>query len=252
MKHREPVSGTARRSRPGRCSPCVASALAVAGAAVRWRRSRGRQHHQDRRVRLADRQGGDLRPVLPQGHRSSPIEELNAAGGVLGKQIELITEDNRSTAGRVGHHREEADHARQGGGHPRRGGVGPLARSRADRAGEPDSDDLAVVHQSEGHRDRRLHLPRLLHRSLPGQAAGRVRQAHAQGAEGRDLLGRRRALQRRPRAVLPRAVRGRRRADRLGAEVHRRRQGFQGAAHRHQGHEARCDHGAGLLHRRRA
>ncbi|MEO8316231.1 MAG: ABC transporter substrate-binding protein [Pseudomonadota bacterium] len=27
------------------------------------------------------------------------VEELNAAGGVLGKQIELITEDNRSTAG---------------------------------------------------------------------------------------------------------------------------------------------------------
>jgi branched-chain amino acid transport system substrate-binding protein len=27
------------------------------------------------------------------------IEELNAAGGVLGKQLELITEDNRSTAG---------------------------------------------------------------------------------------------------------------------------------------------------------
>jgi branched-chain amino acid transport system substrate-binding protein len=36
--------------------------------------------------------------ILPQGTLLA-VEELNAAGGVLGKKLELITEDNQSKAG---------------------------------------------------------------------------------------------------------------------------------------------------------
>ena len=46
-----------------------------------------------------DRQRGHVRPVVAQRHGSWPIEELNAAGGVLGKKFELITEDDQSQAG---------------------------------------------------------------------------------------------------------------------------------------------------------
>ncbi len=81
-----------------------------AGGGCCWRHTSRRLHqtsgrgrrcgrcHQGRRVRFAHRQGSGIRPVLHKGTQLA-IDELNAAGGVLGKQIELITEDNRSTAG---------------------------------------------------------------------------------------------------------------------------------------------------------
>ena len=54
-------------------APASGWQLAVAPADRMRRKSadgdgRGRRHHQDRRVRLAHRQGSDLRPVLAQGH----------------------------------------------------------------------------------------------------------------------------------------------------------------------------------------
>ena len=39
------------------------------------------------------------------------IEEINAAGGVLGKKLELISEDNQSKSGEIRDRREKARHA---------------------------------------------------------------------------------------------------------------------------------------------
>ena len=57
--------------------------------------------------------------------------------------------------------------------------------------------------QPEGHRDRRLHLPRLLHRSVPRHGDGEVRPERSEGEEGRHHLQRLQRLQRGPREVLP-------------------------------------------------
>ncbi len=43
-------------------------------------------------------------------------EQINKAGGVLGKKIQLIIEDNKSNPTEAVGHRREADRARQGAG----------------------------------------------------------------------------------------------------------------------------------------
>ena len=72
------------------------------------------------------------------------LDEINAAGGVKGRKIQLITEDDAVEAGRGRHRGDEADHARQRDRDPRRGRLVELARGRPDRAGEQGPDDLAA------------------------------------------------------------------------------------------------------------
>jgi hypothetical protein len=99
-------------------------------------------------------------------------EEINAAGGVLGRKIRLVVEDDQGRAEEaasvvtklitsdgvvalIGENSSNQSLA-----------AAPIAQS------ERRPDDLAVVDESRGHGEGRLHLPRLLHRSLSGEGAG--------------------------------------------------------------------------------
>ncbi len=90
------------------------------------------------------------------------VEEINAAGGVGGKKIQLVVEDDQ--------------------GRPEQAKTVVLRRGRLDqqscrgarRAGGQDTDDIAIVDESEGHGNRRLHFARLLYRSVPGLGDGKI------------------------------------------------------------------------------
>ena len=69
------------------------------------------------------------------------IEEINAAGGVNGKKLVLVSEDDE--------------------GNP-------------DKTGPEDCSDRACRHRSGHHGRRRLYFPRLFHRSLPGNCRRKV------------------------------------------------------------------------------
>ena len=79
------------------------------------------------------------------------VDEINAAGGVLGKKIDLITEDDRSEAG------EPATIVRKLISQDNviavlgRGRFLEVARSGADLPGKPYPDDLAGLDQPKGH-----------------------------------------------------------------------------------------------------
>ncbi len=131
------------------------------------------------------------------------FDEINAAGGVLGKKLRVIVEDDQSQARRGGDRRHEADQPEPRGRDPRRGRLVALARGGADLPGQPGADDLALLDEPPGHPGRRLHLPRLLHRSLPGRGDGEVRGEHAEAEEGRDPRRRPQRLLGRPADLLP-------------------------------------------------
>ena len=118
------------------------------------------------------------------------VDEINAAGGLLGgRKIKLLVEDDQSKP-------EEASNA-----------VTKLitqdkvvavlgeVASRRSLAAAPVCQKYQVpmitpvVDQRARHRGRRLHLPRLLHRSVPGRGARQVRVQRPEGAEGRDPQG---------------------------------------------------------------
>ncbi len=91
------------------------------------------------------------------------VDDLNAAGGVLGKSLQLLTEDDQSQAG------QPATVVRK---LISRDGVmailGEVASSKSLEAAPICQqyhipDDFTVLHQSQGHGNRRLHLSRLLH-----------------------------------------------------------------------------------------
>ena len=130
------------------------------------------------------------------------IEEINAAGGVLGKKLELHHRGRPVQGRRTGQRGEQADLEGRRRRDARRSRLQPLAGSRADLPAERHPDDLARLDESEGDGDRRLHLPRLLHRSLPGHGDGELRHQDAQGEEGRRLHRREERLQQGPREVL--------------------------------------------------
>ena len=101
------------------------------------------------------------------------VAELNAAGGVLGKPIVLLAEDDRGEASEAASAVSKLitrDHVVAL--------IGENASSRT-LAAAPIAqsykvpDDLALLDQRRGHEEGRLRLPRLLHRPLPGPGARR-------------------------------------------------------------------------------
>ena len=94
-------------------------------------RPRAGRHHQDRPPHAAHRLPRPARRVRLQG-ATLAVEEANAAGGVLGRKIELIAEDSVNPGDR-GQQGAEADRARQGRLPDRRDQLGLGARDR--RAG---------------------------------------------------------------------------------------------------------------------
>ena len=101
------------------------------------------------------------------------IDEINAAGGVLGKPLRLISEDNQTKAG------ESATIVKKLITRDRVVAVlGEVATGRFAGGGaylpdEQSADDLAILDKSTGDGDGRLHFPCLLHRPIPRQAPGR-------------------------------------------------------------------------------
>ena len=96
------------------------------------------------------------------------LDEINAAGGLLGKKVRVLTEDDQSKPEEVVTAvlkliKQDQVIAV----------IGEVASSRTLAAApicqaNQRSDAVAGVDQSQGHAGRRLHLPRLLHRSIPG------------------------------------------------------------------------------------
>ena len=126
------------------------------------------------------------------------FDEINAKGGVLGKKIELLVEDDQSKpeeAGTVVNKLINQDHVVAM--------LGEVASSHSLAAAPICQANKVpmispVLDQPQGHPGRRLHLPRLLHRPVPGRGHGEVRRRHAQGQEGRDPRGRAQRLLGRP------------------------------------------------------
>ena len=171
-------------------------------------------------------------------------------GGVLGKPVELDHRGRPLRHRRGAHGGPEAHEARPGGGADRRGRLVALARGRAEAQRAQRPDDLARLDQPEGHRGRRLHLPRLLHRPLPGRGDGAVR-------------GRRRCSAKRVAILIDvkkdysvglaeffrETVTEARRRDRRRRALHQRRHRVPRAAHHDPRGQARRDLRARLLHR---
>ena len=101
------------------------------------------------------------------------IDEINAAGGVLGKKLKLVTEDDQSQAG------QPATIVRKLISQDKAVAVlGEVASSKSLEAApicqqNKIPDDLARLDQSEGHGGGRLHFPCLLHRPLPREQSCR-------------------------------------------------------------------------------
>ena len=112
------------------------------------------------------------------------VDDINAAGGVLGKKIQLITEDDQSQAGQpatVVRKLISSD------------GVvailGEVASSRSLEAAPICQENKIpmispVVHESESHRSGRLHFPGVFHRSVSRHGHGEFCAQDAQ-AENR-------------------------------------------------------------------
>ena len=100
---------------------------------------------------------------------SSPSRRSTPKGGVLGKKIKLLVEDDQSKPEEAGNGRQQAHPPgpRRRDARPRR--LVPLARRGAHLPGGEDPDDLALLDQPARDAGRRLHLPRLLH-STPSRA----------------------------------------------------------------------------------
>src|ERR1700682_1188637 len=92
----------------------------------------------------------------------------------------------------------------------------------ADVSEHEGADDLAVVDESEGQESGRLHLPRLLHRPVPGKGAGDVCAAEAESEDGGDPARQQERLLGWTGRGVQDAVHGVGRTDRGGAELQRR------------------------------
>ena len=178
------------------------------------------------------------------------IDEVNAAGGVLGKKIVLKTEDDRSNA-------NEAVTAVQKLINRDKvvAILGEVASKRSPGRGKrvparKDPDAFAGQHQPGGDAGRGLHLPHLLHRRLSGH--GVRASSPERGLEGVAILtdvanDYSKGLTKAFKEAYPKTGG----SDRRGRELPRGRQRLQGAALEDQGSQRRRGVPARLLHGRR-
>ena len=96
-------------------------------------------------------------------------DEVNAAGGINGKQIELLVQDDRSDASEAATIVTKFVTQDQVHAHSRRSCQLALDRGRADCAEREDPDAHALFHESGSDHERRFHFPQLLHRSRAGR-----------------------------------------------------------------------------------
>ncbi len=121
--------------------------------------------------------------------RSSRSRKSTTPAACWGTQDPAARRRRSEQAGRSVERGHQAHHAGQGRGGARRGGEPPHAGRRAGVAEISDSDDYARVDQRARDAGRRLHFPRLLHRSLSGRGAGQVRVQRPEGTQGRGAEG---------------------------------------------------------------
>ena len=118
------------------------------------------------------------------------VDEINSGRRPAGRPQDQAARRRRSEQARRGlERRHQARDPGQGGRRARRSGQPPLARRGAGLPEVSGADDQPLLDQRARHRGRRLHLPRLLHRSVPGRSARQVRLQRSQGAEGGHSQG---------------------------------------------------------------
>ena len=158
------------------------------------------------------------------------FDEINAAGGVLGKKIKLMVEDDQSKPEEVG--TVVTKLINQGHVSSMLGHVASSYSLAAAPICQASKIPMITPSSTNPARDpdRRLHLPRLLHGQLPGRRDGEVRVGHAESQARRDPRGHPQRLLRRPPGRLPRAVQEPWRPDRRGAVLLAGRLGFPRAA----------------------
>ena len=116
------------------------------------------------------------------------IEEWNAKGGVLNKKLQAVVEGQPVHTGSGGQRRQQGHRPEQGQVHHGGGllqGLHSRLRNRQRQEGHPDQLHL---HQSgrdrgQGRQGKGLHLPRLLHRSVPGDGGCQVCPRNVEGQE---------------------------------------------------------------------
>ncbi len=180
------------------------------------------------------------------------VKEANAAGGVKGKKLET-----RVTTTRASPRRPPAPSP---GSSPRTTCTVILGEVASHATPSPmadvcqhgaGADDLRPSSTNpKVTRGRRLHLPRLLHRPLPGRRDGQVRAGQPEAQQGRGPARREERLLHRPRRRLhARQFTEMGGQDRGGRELQPGRHRLPRPADRHQGAEPGRHLRAGLLHR---
>ena len=177
------------------------------------------------------------------------IDEINAAGGVLGKKFELHHGGRPVDGRRALDHRAQADLRGQSGRGARRGGLVEVARGGADLPGEQDPDDLAGLDQSRRSREVGDYIFRVCFID-PFQGKVMAKFALSKGWKNVALLT---DVKQDYSVGLAEVFKESFTAgggdDRQRPEIQHRRQGFQGAAHLDQGGAPGCDLRARLLRR---
>ena len=176
------------------------------------------------------------------------IEEINAAGGVLGKKLKLITEDDQSQAG------QPATIARKLISQDKVVAVlGEVASSKSLEAAPICQQNKIPMISPASTNPKVTEVGDYIFRVCfidPFQGTVMAKFALVKGLEECRRPHRREAgLQRGPGGVLHEGLQGQRRPDRQGAEIFNRRQGFQTAADLDQGRQARRDLRSRLLRR---
>ena len=166
------------------------------------------------------------------------IEEINAAGGVLGRQFELFTEDNQTIPGQsataakklISRDKVVALLGEVSSGRSLE--AAPIAQAARMPMIAPAATNPKVT-QVGNYIFRVCFID-----PFQGTVMAKFAKDRAEGEASRHRLERIQRLQRGPREVLHGEIRRRRRRDRRRAEVLRGRQGLQGPADRHQARPA--------------
>ena len=86
------------------------------------------------------------------------VDEINAAGGVLGKKVRVVVEDDQGKAEEANVVVTKLITERQGGGGSWRSRVVQQPRCRAGSPAEWHTDDQSFIHESRSDQKGRLHL----------------------------------------------------------------------------------------------
>ncbi len=188
-KHRRtahpPAPSTSRRDVLKKTA-ALGTAAAAAGARLSGDRPRAGRHHQDRPPHAAHRLPRPARRIRGCMGAKLAVEEINAAGGMLGRKIELLAEDSVNPADRGRPRRRrmiERDKRRRAcwarSARPRASRSPRSARSQQDArsstpAATPTScaarlQPLHVPHRRPQHDVRRRRSATALLRERPGQ-----------------------------------------------------------------------------------